>query len=126
MARYGVTVDLQLTGDFTSLSDTHRTCVYRVVQEALTNCARHAQANHIEIIVTAFSGMLRLTVNDDGIGVGSVRRREGFGLRGIDERVRELNGTMEISRRAAGGTALVVHLPLSRATPEVELARATG
>src|SRR6185503_20926002 len=47
--RYGVKVELHLDGDFTALSDAYRTCVYRTVQEALTNCIRHAQARSIAV-----------------------------------------------------------------------------
>ena len=51
--RYGVDVDLTLHGDFDALPDAYRTCVYRAVQEALTNCIRHAQARSIEVTSSA-------------------------------------------------------------------------
>jgi signal transduction histidine kinase len=126
MARYAVAVDLKMVGDFTQLPEKHRTCVYRVVQEALTNCARHAEAKHIEIDVAAVGAELRLTVIDDGIGLSAAPRRKGLGLRGIDERVKELNGGMTISRRGGGGTALVVSLPLPIGEQEPERARAVS
>jgi signal transduction histidine kinase len=126
MARYAITVDLTMSGDFSSLLETHRTCVYRVVQEAMTNCARHAEAKHIEIDVAALDRELRLSVADDGVGLRAAPRRKGLGLRGIDERVKELNGTMTISRRGGGGTALVVSLPLPIHEPEAELAGAVS
>jgi signal transduction histidine kinase len=126
MARYAVTVDLKMVGDFKHLPEKHRTCAYRVVQEAMTNCARHAQAKHIEIDLASLRAELRLSVCDDGIGVSAVPRRKGLGLRGIDERVRELNGTMVISRRRGGGTALLVSLPLPIREQEAELAGAVS
>src|SRR6185503_6564169 len=49
--RYGVNVELPLHGDFDALPDAHHTCVYRAVQEALTNCIRHAKAHSIEVTV---------------------------------------------------------------------------
>jgi signal transduction histidine kinase len=126
MARYAVTVDLKVSGDFSRLRDEHRTCAYRIVQEAMTNCARHAEAKHIDIEVTAVASEFRVSVSDDGIGVSAAHRRKGLGLRGIDERVKELNGAMVISRRGTGGTALVVRLPLPLTKPEAELAGAVS
>jgi signal transduction histidine kinase len=126
MARYAINVDLTMDGDFATLPDKHRTCVYRIVQEAMTNCVRHAQANNIKIGVTADGGQLRVLVSDDGVGLDPAHRRKGLGLRGIDERVKELHGTMTISREARRGTTLVVHLPLPIPLVEVPLARAIG
>jgi signal transduction histidine kinase len=100
--------------------------VYRVVQEAMTNCVRHAQAKTIDIGVVADGDQLRVSVNDDGVGLDPAQRRKGLGLRGIDERVKELHGTMRISCEAGRGTRLVVHLPLPMQVMQVNLARAAG
>jgi signal transduction histidine kinase len=126
MSRYAIAVELRMDGDFDSLPDKHRTCVFRVVQEAMTNCARHAQAKNIDIRLTAGGGQLRATVRDDGIGVDAARQASGLGLRGIDERVKELGGTMTISREPPPGTTLSVRLPLPRRLTEVPLARVAG
>jgi len=126
MARYAINVDLKMEGDFDALPDKHRTCVYRVVQEAMTNCVRHAEAKNIQIHVTADGDQLKLSVSDDGVGLDPAHRRKGLGLRGIDERVKELQGTMTISREASRGTTLVVRLPLPIPVVEVPLARAAG
>jgi signal transduction histidine kinase len=126
MARSALNVDLQIDGDVAVLPDKHRTCVYRVVQEALTNCARHAQATHIWVRVVAHRDTLRLSVRDDGIGVSPERRDAGLGLRGIDERVKELNGSMLIKRNDdGGGTTIEVRLPLP-AAQELNRARRAG
>jgi signal transduction histidine kinase len=125
-ARYAMNVDLQMTGDFNALPDKHRTCVYRVVQEALTNCVRHARAQNVTVSVQARNGHLHVSVTDDGVGLNPVHRRNGLGLRGIDERVRELEGTMIISRGASGGTTLAVQLPLPAGHTEIPRARAAG
>jgi signal transduction histidine kinase len=122
--RYGVPVDLEVEGDLDTLTDQHRTCVYRVVQEALTNTIRHARARRVVITVRAGAERLVLSVNDDGVGVDPSVRRNGFGLRGIEERVRELNGTVEMQSAAGRGSTLTIELPL--ATTEVALARAAG
>jgi signal transduction histidine kinase len=125
MRRYAVNVELVMDGDFDALPDKHRTCVYRVVQEALTNCARHSQAQNIRIHVMADAAQLRMSVEDDGVGLDAGNRSRGLGLRGIDERVKELEGTMTISD-GGRGTQLVVRLPMPVAETETTLARAAG
>jgi signal transduction histidine kinase len=120
MGRSAINLELTMDGDLDTLPEKHRTCVYRVVQEAMTNCVRHAQAENIQIRVAAAGRQLKLSVTDDGIGLDASRRRHGLGLRGIEERVRELEGTMTISRAPRRGTILAVRLPL----PHVALARA--
>jgi signal transduction histidine kinase len=130
MSRYNIDVDLQTEGDFDVLPDKHRTCAYRIVQEATTNCVRHADARKIQIRVTAAGDQLRVRVSDDGRGMDPRQRRRGLGLRGIEERVKELHGAMTLSSEATGGTTLSVILPLPLAQPpseeEVSLARAAG
>jgi signal transduction histidine kinase len=124
--RYAMNVDLKIDGDFEALPDKHRTCVYRVVQEALTNCVRHAHARSVKINVHTPDGQLQVSVTDDGVGLNPIRRRNGLGLRGLDERVKELEGTMTISQEAGGGTTVAVQLPLPAGIAEVPGARAAG
>jgi signal transduction histidine kinase len=124
--RYAIDAELRMDGDFTALPDKHRTCVYRIVQEAMTNCIRHAQAKTIRVDVSAEQGQLRVLVVDDGVGLDPARPRSGLGLKGIDERVRELHGTMTISRQNGLGATLAVQLPLPSAVGEITLARAAG
>lgn len=126
MGRYAINVDLRMVGDFERLPDSHRTCVYRVVQEALTNCVRHADAKNIQVGVTTDEGQLQVSVSDDGVGLDPAHRRTGLGLRGIDERVKELQGTVTISPAAKRGTLVAVRLPLPAPIMEVPLARAAG
>jgi signal transduction histidine kinase len=124
--RYGLPVDLTVTGGLDALPDQHRTCVYRVVQESLTNCVRHSGAKRIEVHVTGTSERVEITLSDDGVGLDAARRRTGLGLRGIEERVRELGGTVNIRSAAGQGTTLTVLLPVPAAGSEVALARAAG
>lgn len=112
MSRSAIKVDLKMAGDFDRLPENHRTCVYRVVQEALTNCVRHADAHHITVHVTSAEGELRLSVSDDGVGLNPAHRGRGLGLIGIDERVKELRGTAIISPDGERGTTVAVRLPL--------------
>jgi signal transduction histidine kinase len=124
--RYNIDAQLKMEGDVDSLTDKHRTCVYRVIQEAMTNCARHAQATTILVEVTCRDRQLRVAVTDDGIGLDPASGRRGLGLRGIDERVKELHGSMTISRHAGAGTTVSVLLPVPAATTEAALASAAG
>jgi signal transduction histidine kinase len=112
MTRYRINVELTMRGNFSALSDKQQTCVYRAVQEALTNCARHAKAAQVSIDVTAANGELSVAVRDDGVGLDPARRKQGLGLLGIEERVKELHGTLEIARGAMRGTALTLTLPM--------------
>jgi signal transduction histidine kinase len=125
--RYGVPVELTVDGDFDSVPDQHRTCVYRVVQEALTNCIRHARAGKLSVTVTRDRRSLLVTVTDDGVGMTPERGRSGFGLRGIEERVRELHGTLSIHTAANAGTTLEIELPVpDERSEETPRARAAG
>ena len=94
------------------LPEEHKTCIYRVVQEALNNCARHAQASAVQVAVRSESNQIMLSVQDDGSGFDTVRVR-GMGLLGMEERVRHLGGTFEIDSRPGRGTRLLVSLPLA-------------
>jgi len=124
-SRYGANVELTMDGEFDILPDRYRTCVYRAVQEALTNCIRHATARSIKVSVTRKGDALELSVADDGVGFDSARRRTGLGLRGIDERVKELHGEMTIGQTDGGGTRLAVRLPWP-VESGASLARAAG
>lgn len=117
--RARVPVDLTVSGPVDDLTDQHRTCVYRIVQEALTNCVRHAKASKIAVAVRATDAALEVSVSDDGVGLDPSRRASGFGLRGIEERVRELGGTITLSSPSGRGATLAVHLPLTSQEPAV-------
>jgi signal transduction histidine kinase len=125
-ARYGVNAELHTDGDFSQLPEAYRTCVYRAVQEALTNSVRHAKASSIKVNVTGHADHLDVSITDNGVGIDPSRRHSGLGLRGIEERVRELQGTMTIGRAASGGTTLAIHLPLPADAMEVPRARVAG
>jgi signal transduction histidine kinase len=124
--RYGVDVELTARGDFEALPDQYRTCVYRAIQEALTNCVRHAKAHAIKVNVSRHDAYLDVSVMDDGIGFDPARRRDGLGLRGIEERVKQLHGLMNIGGAPGTGTTLTIRLPLPVPMAEAPLARAAG
>lgn len=111
--RYGVPVDVRLEGSLDGLPDQHRTCIYRLVQEALTNCARHARATSIDVKVRRHDGGLSLVFRDNGVGFHAARvEGKGLGLVGIRERVRELGGQATISSAPLQGTVLNAVIPI--------------
>jgi len=105
-----VSVATELASD--DLPDEYKTCVYRVVQEALHNCSRHSQAKTVRIRVQQQPGRLSLSIQDDGQGF-DVRQTKGLGLLGIEERVARLGGKCEVHSEPGGGTILAVELPLN-------------
>ena len=123
--RAGVPVELHLSGDLDALPDPYRTCVYRIVQEALTNCARHAHAERVAIHAGYERNTIELSVADDGVGIDPARAR-GMGLLGIEERVRELHGSFHVAPRQPSGTELRVTIPVTTPIEEAHLARAAG
>jgi signal transduction histidine kinase len=100
------------------------TAAYRIVQEALTNIAKHARATSCRVHLMRTAEMLRITIEDDGAGFDTslVRSpdRRGLGLIGIRERAAHLKGSVTIDSSPAFGTRLVVELPARRATDTVE------
>jgi PAS domain S-box-containing protein len=91
------------------------TAVFRVLQEALTNVARHAAAKHVEVRIGCADGRLRLSVEDDGEGIPeeAIYRPGSLGLLGIRERARRLGGTVTVRGQSELGTLLVLEVPLS-------------
>ncbi len=126
ITRSGIPVDLNVDGALEVLPDQHRTCVYRIVQEALTNCARHAGARRVAVNVSARDGGLDLSVRDDGVGFDPTSRQEGLGLRGMEERVRELGGSMALSTEPGGGTSILIHLPVEGLVEAAAVAHPAG
>jgi signal transduction histidine kinase len=124
--RCGVEVSLRLAGRLDDLPDAYRTCVYRAVQEAMTNAMRHAGARSVVVAVDSDGTDLSVSVSDDGAGFDPARPREGLGLRGIEERVNELGGSTVIETAPGHGTRLIVRLPWPEAAAEVAVARAAG
>jgi signal transduction histidine kinase len=111
--RSGVPVTVQIDGDLEGLPETHRTCIYRVVQEALTNCARHARAKTIRISIYGRHDWIQLSIQDDGVGFDPGQgRSRGLGLIGIQERVHELEGKVTIMSQPEKGTILEVEVPV--------------
>jgi signal transduction histidine kinase len=115
--RWGVTADFDASAvDGLLTPSPIDSCVYRVIQEALNNVAKHAGAKHVGIVLTVEHGWLHIVIEDDGVGFDLNAPvnllSEELGLVGIRERVTLSDGTMLIESAPGQGTAMFVRLPL--------------
>jgi len=117
--RTGARAVLRMNTDRVELDDAVAMTVYRTLQEALTNVAKHANARAVEVDVVVRDGMLSLEVLDDGQGLRAddLHKPQSFGLRGLSERAHAVGGWLEVSpgRR---GTALLLTVPVGTAAGE--------
>ncbi len=90
------------------------TAMFRIVQEALNNCVRHARASRAEIRIRCEAGAVMIAVEDDGVGIGddALVRTESWGLLGMQERAARFGGDIALSRGVKEGTILVLHMPV--------------
>ena len=113
--RLGIPVEVGIDGPVDTLPDPYRTCVFRVVQESLTNCAKHAQAKHVKIRARFQEDVVRVMIQDDGKGFDRSRNStRGIGLLGMQERVQELGGNFSIASEPDKGTHIEFKIPVVR------------
>jgi signal transduction histidine kinase len=105
-----VVVEAETVAD--DLPEAHKTCIYRVVQEALHNCARHSGARSVRLTAVQDEARIVLSIEDDGKGFDSKTVR-GMGLLGMEERVTHLGGTFRVNSRPGKGVKLRIELPLA-------------
>jgi signal transduction histidine kinase len=112
-ATHGIAVEIEARGlaEGERLPPAIETTVYRVVQEALTNVARHSGAKAVSLVVERVPGALRILVEDDGQGFDAESSQAGLGLRGLRERLDLVAGSLEIES-APGRTTLYATIPL--------------
>jgi signal transduction histidine kinase len=103
------------------LPESNRTCIYRVVQEALNNCVKHAKATKVRVVIHRDAGGLSISVQDDGVGFNP-EHSKGLGLLGMMERVSALGGRFHIESQPGRGTILSTYFPLDteRCRPQEE------
>ncbi len=103
------------------LPEASRTCIYRVVQEALNNCVKHSKAKEVRVVIHRDADGLSISVQDDGVGFDPARNK-GLGLLGLMERVNGLGGRFHIESQPGHGTILSTYFPLEkdRCKPEEE------
>ncbi|MBA9004462.1 GAF domain-containing sensor histidine kinase [Thermomonospora cellulosilytica] len=103
-----------------ALPDHVQTALYRIAQEAVANCLRHARATGVHLLLEHDADRVRLRVSDDGAGFSIQdvfapgRRPDSYGLRGMAERAELLGGRVHVSSRPGGGTTVEALVPLRR------------
>jgi len=119
-ARTGLDVDLEAAGVAHRLSSKDELLIFRIVQEALHNVERHAQATRARVCLSYAGDALEVSVSDDGCGMSGGREGRagdrpdpGLGLRGMDERTKLLRGRLTIRSEEGRGTELSLEVPLS-------------
>jgi signal transduction histidine kinase len=98
------------------LADDVKVCLYRLVQEALANAARHSGAKHAKVSIVQNEGSTRVQISDDGIGFSPERVR-GMGILGMEERVKRLGGNLTIESAPGKGTTVLAELPVKHSKP---------
>jgi signal transduction histidine kinase len=108
----GVEVEMAIEVGEGRLPPELESTIYRLVQESLTNAAKHAEASGVTIRISADAGAVTVVVSDDGKGFDSAQRTAGFGLRGMRERLELLGGRVEIESAPDRGTTVTATIPL--------------
>jgi two-component system, NarL family, sensor histidine kinase UhpB len=110
-AQYGIDAKLTTSGALDDLASEQQLVLYRVTQEALTNIARHASANRVDIDIIRRNGSITLAVTDDGAGFDYATEERGLGLDGMAERARLVDGEFEVNSRPGKGTKIRLTVP---------------
>ena len=113
--RTGMDVLVEADPESDSVPDEYKTCIYRVVQEALHNCERHSGAAVVRIEVQRTGDELILRIADNGHGFDA-SRSHGLGLLGMEERAAHLGGALRVRSNSKDGTTLEVELPFREVT----------
>lgn len=108
MRRTGLPVKVVADEIADDLPDSHRTCLYRFVQEALNNCAKHSRATQVRVVVREDAEGLSVSVEDNGIGFDP-HQEKGMGLLGMEERVERLGGRFRVESQPGHGTLISMH-----------------
>ena len=117
--RMGFAASFKTNQEDVTMDLVHSTVLFRVLQEALTNIAKHAHASSVAVEMFANSGSVNLEIRDDGIGLQEADKTKStsFGLRGMLERVRAIGGWLDISASPGAGTTLMVSVPRRDSAP---------
>lgn len=114
----GIEAELTVSGLKERLPSEVETALYRMVQESLTNTAKHARAHHVWVTLTEDGLLLRATIRDDGRGfdaTGMMRKHwqdRGLGLAGMQERAALIDGSVEIESEPGAGALITITIPL--------------
>jgi signal transduction histidine kinase len=109
--RWQIDCSLHVYSEDIQVDEKYATHLFRIIQESLTNVARHASAFAICIKLEQLPDAIYLEINDDGCGFTLDNHTRGFGLIGIRERVQELGGTLRIETTLTLGTRIIINIP---------------
>jgi len=112
--RTGIPCRLTMNREEFDLDGNLATAVFRIVQEALTNVARHAEASEVSVSIEETDKGIDLLVTDNGRGIAASGNKKTFGLLGMRERITILGGTLEIDSQPERGTRIACRLPLTK------------
>lgn len=85
--------------------------IYRIIQESLQNCRKHAKASEVEVVLEYTGKQLNIMVTDNGEGFDMKKGKRGIGLKNINSRLEKLNGTYDIQSRIGQGTQVIARIP---------------
>jgi signal transduction histidine kinase len=111
----GLKVHVRAEGEFDDLPDTHKTALYRMLQESLTNIAKHARASQVDVELANRDDGVVIRVRDNGVGFSgqSPKRSGSYGLFGMTERAAQRGGKVSIETAPGAGTTITCWLPSS-------------
>jgi signal transduction histidine kinase len=112
-SRARITLTFEADPSLPATTDVNKITLYRFLQESLTNVTRHSQASKVWVELTIEENWLSLTVQDNGIGFDATERISGIGIKGLQERMTLVGGTLTISSAAGRGTILSARLPMA-------------
>jgi len=110
-------IKLLIKGNIDHLNETLNINIYRIIQEAMNNVLKHADAKEVDInLVLTKKGYLELNFNDDGKGMDlkKVDQTKNFGILGMQERIQSLNGTFELISKKNQGTQILISVPFKK------------
>ncbi|QXZ11426.1 response regulator [Comamonas sp. Y33R10-2] len=113
--RTGTPTQLHTSREHMNIAPALQVVVYRAAQESLTNISKYAQASRVSLDLSDQEGFLTLEVTDNGVGLDEQARNkpQSFGLRGLSERARTVQGWLDVSSRLGQGTSIILTIPLT-------------
>jgi signal transduction histidine kinase len=111
-ARHGIQIETHLGDGAITLDPEHEHSIYRIIQEAVSNAARHASAQRISIQADYLSPYATFSVSDNGVGFDTTQAMKSgrYGLRGMEERAHQMNARLEIESHVGAGTKIILSL----------------
>ena len=97
--------------DYDQLKGDIKINIYRIVQESLQNCIKHAKATEVDVRFESEKDCVKITITDNGVGFDQKKGKRGIGLKNINSRLEKLNGTYDIQSKIGHGTKVIVTIP---------------